>query len=553
MAVIGFVNAGGGAKEYPGKMTAFVFLICLMAATGGLILGYDIGISGGVTSMDSFLIKFFPAVYHKEEEDKGTNQYCKFDSQLLTTFTSSLYLAALIASFFASTVTRVLGRKWSMLGGGVAFLVGSAINGAADNVAMLIIGRILLGVGVGFAGQNICLNNNSPSQSVPVYLSEMAPARVRGMLNIGFQLMITIGILTANLINYGTSKIKGGWGWRVSLALAGVPAIVFTAGALILPDTPNSLLERGHDQQARAMLRRIRGTDDIHEEYAHLIAAREESKKVKHPWRTILRRRHRPQLTMVILIPFFQQLTGINVIMFYAPVLFKTVGYDSDASLMSAVITGLVNFFATFVSIFTVDRLGRRVLFLQGGVQMLACQIAVGTLIAIKFGTSGEGHLSHDYAATVVAFICIYVAGFAWSWGPLGVLVASEIFPLEIRSVGQSINVSVSMIFTFIIAQIFLILLCHLKFGIFYFFGGWVLIMTVFVAFLLPETKGVPIEEMALVWKSHWFWGGFISDEQISVLHMVDRINGTHNSNHECPVNFPPSLTKSSKILKPTM
>jgi MFS family permease len=101
-------------------------------------------------------------------------------------------------------------------------------------------------------------------QSVPVYLSEMAPARLRGMLNIGFQLMITIGILAAELINYGTNKIKAGYGWRVSLALAGVPAAIITLGSLFLPDTPNSLLEQGHPEEAR----RIRGTEDIGEEYA---------------------------------------------------------------------------------------------------------------------------------------------------------------------------------------------------------------------------------------------------------------------------------------------
>ncbi|KAK8942584.1 Sugar carrier protein C [Platanthera zijinensis] len=515
MAGGAFVNAGGDRIDYPGKMTLFVFLTCLVAATGGLIFGYDIGISGGVTSMDSFLSKFFPSVYRKEKEDTSTNQYCKFDSQLLTTFTSSLYLAALIASFFASTVTRMFGRKWSMFGGGITFLVGAALNGAAKDVAMLIVGRILLGIGVGFA-----------NQSVPVYLSEMAPAKLRGMLNIGFQLMITIGILAANLINYGTAKIKGGWGWRVSLALAAVPAGIITLGSLFLPDTPNSLIERGHDDEARTMLCRIRGTADIHDEYADLKAASEESKTVKHPWRNITHRRYRPQLMMAILIPFFQQVTGINVIMFYAPVLFKTLGFGSDASLMSAIITGLVNVFATVVSIFTVDRLGRRKLFLQGGCQMLACQIIIGTLIAIKFGTSGEGHFSHTYAGAIVAFICIYVAGFAWSWGPLGWLVPSEIFPLEIRSAGQSITVSVNMLFTFIIAQAFLALLCRLKFGLFYFFGFWVLVMTFFIAFFLPETKGVPIEEMAHVWRGHWFWGRFITDEDIHVRSKLEMTDG---------------------------
>lgn len=519
MAGGAIVNASGVGKQYPGRMTAFVLMTCIVAATGGLIFGYDIGISGGVTSMDSFLLKFFPDVYRKEKADHNTNQYCKFDSVPLTLFTSSLYLAALVASFFASVVTRMFGRKWSMFGGGITFLAGAAINGAAENVAMLIIGRLLLGVGVGFA-----------NQSVPVYLSEMAPANHRGMLNIGFQLMITIGILAANLINYGTAKIKGGWGWRVSLALAGVPALIITLGSLVLPDTPNSLVERGYEPKARAMLQKIRGTTDIEEEFSDLAAASEESKLVKHPWRNIVQRKYRAQLTMAIMIPFFQQLTGINVIMFYAPVLFKTIGFGDDAALMSAVITGLVNVFATLVSVFSVDRVGRRKLFLQGGAQMLVCQIAVGTLIAIKFGTNGEAHLSKGYAAAVVLFICVYVAGFAWSWGPLGWLVPSEIFPLEIRSAGQSINVSVNMLFTFIIAQAFLAMLCKMKFGLFYFFGGWVVIMTLFIAFFLPETKNVQIDEMVLVWKQHWFWSRFIRDEDIHVG-SIELKNGKKSNN----------------------
>ncbi|KAI3949854.1 hypothetical protein MKW92_003318 [Papaver armeniacum] len=430
--------AGGGftstddSKDYGGKVTMFVLMSCLVAASGGLIFGYDLGISGGVTSMDEFLIGFFPSVYHRMNDATGhQNQYCKFNSQLLTSFTSSLYIAALVASFFASATTRVFGRKVSMLVGGVVFLVGSALNGAAKNVEMLIIGRILLGVGIGYA-----------NQSVPVYLSEMAPPRLRGALNMGFQLAITIGILIANLVNYGTAKIKGGYGWRVSLALAAVPAVLMTIGALFLPDTPNSLIERGHQEKAKVMLKKIRGSEKVEEEFQDLIDASEASKKIEHPWRNILEPKYRPQLIMAIAIPFFQQLTGINVIMFYAPVLFKTLGFGDDAALMSAVITGLVNMFATFVSISTVDKWGRRFLFLEGGLQMLVCQVFVGVILGLKFGVAGVGSMSKGYADLVLILICLYVAAFAWSWGPLGWLVPSEIFPLEIRSAGQAINVS---------------------------------------------------------------------------------------------------------------
>uniref|UniRef100_A0A0C9RGV6 TSA: Wollemia nobilis Ref_Wollemi_Transcript_25410_1781 transcribed RNA sequence n=1 Tax=Wollemia nobilis TaxID=56998 RepID=A0A0C9RGV6_9CONI len=499
MAVGVAVDTGSG-KEYPGKLTMFVLVTSVVAATGGLIFGYDIGISGGVTSMDSFLKKFFHSVYKKKHD--SVNQYCQFDSQLLTTFTSSLYIAGLIASFFASTVTRLYGRKVSMLFGGVCFLVGSALNGAAVNVEMLIIGRIMLGVGVGFA-----------NQAVPVYLSEMAPAKLRGALNIGFQLFTTIGILAANLINYGTDKIHGGWGWRVSLALAAVPAGIMTVGALFLPDTPNSLIERGHMEKGRTMLERVRGTSDVQNEFDDMVTANEMSKRVKHPFRNILHRRYRPQLVMAIAIPFFQQFTGINAVMFYAPVLFKTIGFGNNASLISAVITGLVNVFATVASILVVDKYGRRFLFIEGGIQMSIAQTLVAILLAIKFGTSGVGDMSKGYSVFVVVVICCFVAAFAWSWGPLGWLVPSEIFPLEIRSAGQSLNVTFNLLFTFVIAQAFLAMLCKFKFGIFLFFAGWVVIMTVFVYFFLPETKNIPIEEMTRVWREHWFWGRIVPAE----------------------------------------
>ncbi|KAF3447448.1 hypothetical protein FNV43_RR12634 [Rhamnella rubrinervis] len=501
----GGVVVHGGNQNYKGGVTAFVVFACLVAAMGGLIFGYDLGISGGVTSMEDFLHKFFPSVERKKEKESNQdNAYCKFDNHLLTLFTSSLYLAALVASFFASTVTRVFGRKPAMFFGGLVFLIGSILNGVAQNVATLIIGRLLLGVGVGFA-----------NQSVPVYLSEMAPTKIRGALNMGFQMAITIGILVANLVNYGTNKISGGWGWRLSLGLAGVPAILMTVGAIFLPETPNSILERGHADKAKTMLQKIRGTDDVHEEFQDLVDAGEAAKKVKSPWRNIIQPKYRPELVLCVLIPFFQQFTGINVIMFYAPVLFKSLGFGDNSSLMSAVITGVVNVLATFVSIFTVDKFGRRILFLEGGVQMLLCQIAVAVMIGAKFGTTGLGSFSDGEADLLLFFICAYVAAFAWSWGPLGWLVPSEICPLEIRPAGQAINVSVNMFFTFVVAEIFLAMLCQLKFGLFFFFAFFVVVMTIFVAFFVPETKNIPIEEMNRVWRAHWFWKRYIPDEVI--------------------------------------
>jgi hypothetical protein len=270
MAGGAFLALAGGRQDYPGELTLFVSMACLVAATGGLLFGYGIGVSGGVTSMDPFLIRFFSSVYRKQAEaavDQGGNQYCMFDSQLLTTFTSSIFLSALVASLLAGTFTRVAGRKWSIFVVGLTFLAGSAINAAAVNVLML------LCVGVGFA-----------SQSAPLYLSEMAPARLWGMLNNGFNLMITVGILLATIVNYGTQKIASGWGWRVSLALAAVPAGIIVVGSFFLHDTPNSLLERGRPEDSARMLRRARGVDDVSDEFRDLVEASKASRAVtRHP------------------------------------------------------------------------------------------------------------------------------------------------------------------------------------------------------------------------------------------------------------------------------
>ncbi|CAN6709819.1 unnamed protein product [Malus baccata var. baccata] len=431
----------GAAGQYNGRMTPFVILSCMMAAIGGVIFGYTIGISGGVTSMEPFLEKFFP--------------------------------------------------EPSILAGGAAFLAGSALNGAAMNLYMLILGRLLIGVSIGFG-----------NQAFPLYLSEMAPPKYRGAINNGFQFSVSIGLLSANLINYGSEKIKGGWGWRISLAMAAVPASMLTLGTFFLPETPNSLIQRSTDHQtAKKMLQRIRGVDDVQAELDDLIKANNISKNIKHPFKKILERKHRPQLVMAIAIPYFQQVTGINVISFYSAMLFRTIGFGESTSLLFVVLTtGVVGTSSTFVSMLIVDKFGRRALFLAGGIQMLVSQIMVGGVMAAQLGY------------LVLVLICIYVAGFGWSWGPLGWLVRSETFPLEIRSAGQSINVVVNFLFTFIVAQTFLAMLCHFKAGIFFFFGGWVAVMTVFVYLFLPETKNVPIEKMEIVWQEHWFWRRIVGD-----------------------------------------
>ncbi|CAN1132798.1 Hexose carrier protein HEX6, partial [Linum perenne] len=317
------------------------------------------------------------------------------------------------ASFFASPITKSYGRKPSILLGGAAFLAGAALGGSATNIYMLIIGRVLLGIGVGFT-----------NQAVPLYLSEMAPASLR--------------VLAANLINFGTEKIKAGYGWRISLGMAAVPAAILTVGALFLPETPSSVIQRTNNKEkAKKILEKIRGTSEIESELEDLTLASQISNSNSNPFRTILKIKYRPQLTMAVAIPFFQQVTGINVIAFYAPLLFRTIGLGESASLMSAVITGAIGILTTFLSMLIVDKIGRRKLFFIGGIQMFISQILVGGIMAAELGD--HGGIGKKYAVVVIVLIINYVAGFGLSWGPLGWLVPSEIFPMEIRSAGQSV------------------------------------------------------------------------------------------------------------------
>lgn len=499
----------GGSESPAGdpseaKITPIVIISCILAATGGLMFGYEIGISGGVTSMPGFLKNFYPDVYASTQKLKTHNSnYCKYNNQRLQLFTSLLYLAALVSTFFASHSTKRLGRKMTMLIAGIFFIVGTVLNAAFINLATVIIGRVFLGCGVGFA-----------NQVVPLFLSEIAPTRIRGGLNILFQLNVTLGILFANLVNYGAAKIKGGWGWRLSLGLAGVPALLLTLGSLIVVDTPNSLIQRGKLEEGKSVLRKIRGTENVEAEYFEIVEASKEAREIKHPFRNLLKRKNRPPLIIAIAMQIFQQFTGINAIMFYAPVLFATMGFGNNASLYAAVITGAVNVLSTVASIFVVDKLGRRMLLLEAGVQMLLSQLVVAIVLALKVKDYSNS-LSFGLAILVVVMVCSFVSAFAWSWGPLGWLIPSETFPLETRSAGQSITVCVNMICCFLIGQIFLLMLCSLKYAIFLFFSAWVLVMTLFVLFLVPETKNVPIEEMTeRVWKQHWFWKRYIDDHE---------------------------------------
>ncbi|KAK7410527.1 hypothetical protein VNO78_01370 [Psophocarpus tetragonolobus] len=497
------VDSSPITNGFVGKITLSVIITCIVAASSGFLFGYDLGISGGVTTMVPFLEKFFPDILRKVANAE-VNMYCVYDSQVLTLFTSSLYLAGLISSLAASRVTAVLGRRNTILLGGVTFLVGGALNGGAENIAMLILGRILLGFGVGFT-----------NQAAPLYLSEIAPPKWRGAFNTGFQFFLGVGALVAGCINFVTAKHT--WGWRVSLGVVVAPTAVMTVGSFLITDTPSSLVQRGKIDHARKALRRARGSSiDVEPELEELIKWSQIAKSMdQEPFKTIFESQFRPHLVMAVAIPFFQQLTGINIVAFYAPNLFQSVGLGHDAALLSAIILGAVSLSSLLISTATIDRFGRRFLFITGGICMLVCQIAVSVTLAVVSGVHGTKKISKGNAILVLVLLCFYTAGFGWSWGPLTWLIPSEIFPVKIRTTGQSIAVAVQFITIFILSQTFLTMLCHFKFAAFLFYAGWIIIMTLFVIFFVPETKGIPLESMYTVWDKHWFWRRFVKRELV--------------------------------------
>lgn len=355
--------------------------------------------SGGVTQMESFLSKFFPEVQSRMKIPKH-DAYCKYDNQWLTAFTSSLFIAGTLSSLVASQVTRRVGRQAIMLIGGVMFLVGSVINAAAVNIAMLIMGRILLGFGLGFTlqvcgGPKILVLYSlgvfrSPiltifstdhlffflPQSAPVYLSETAPARWRGAFTSSFNTFVVIGILSATITNYFTNRIPG-WGWRVSLGLAAVPGVIVVVGAFFIPDTPSSLVLRGQPDGARAALQRIRGDGtNIDAEFKDIVHAVDEARRNDvGSFRRLFSKQYRHYLVAGLAVPVFYEFTGMIVIAVFSPVLFRTVGFNSQKAILGSVINSMTNLVATVLSSFVMDRTGRRFLLIVGGIGMLLCEV----------------------------------------------------------------------------------------------------------------------------------------------------------------------------------
>ncbi|KAH1043780.1 hypothetical protein GYH30_025564 [Glycine max] len=463
MAGGGFSDAGTlkRAHLYQYKITGYFIFSCIVGALGGALFGYDLGVSGGVTSMDDFLIQFFPKVYEKKHAHLAETDYCKYDDQILTLFTSSLYFAALVSTVCCQSIT------------------------------MLIIGRILLGVGIGFGCSSLSFRNGTckserssePTLSVNNMLgnSDCQPCELWHRED------SSLGVEVIPWFSYSSSSFYVHW------------------RAVCVLKHPTALWNKADSTKDERCWRRLGALLMLMLNLMILLRLSREAKSIKNPFQNLLLRKNRPQVIIgAFAIPAFQQLTGNNSILFYAPVIFQTLGFGSGASLYSSVITSVALVVATLISMAFVDKFGRRAFFLEAGAEMIICLVAMAIVLSVEFGKGKE--LSYGVSIFLVIVIFLFVLAYGRSWGPLGWLVPSELFPLEIRSAAQSVVVCVNMIFTALVAQFFLVSLCHLKYGIFLLFAALIVLMSCFVFFLLPETKQVPIEEIYLLFENHWFW-----------------------------------------------
>jgi sugar porter (SP) family MFS transporter len=324
--------------------------------------------------------------------------------------------------------------------------------------------------------------------------------------------MITVGIMVAFWVGAGTQYIKSSASWRVPLGIQIGPAAFLLVGAFFLPFSPRWLLSKGRNEEALQVLARLHGKGDktapnVVAEYEEIISQIENERAVAiTSYAGLLKGTVRRRLILGILIQIFQQFTGINSIMYYAPTIFKQAGVgDTASSLIASGVNGVVNVLSTIPAILFIDRLGRRLTMISGaiimGTAMLLCGIVMGATSRVYWDETTQsklvdmsGNRSASYFCIVTVYI--FVSGFAYSWGPCGWIYPAEIYPLSVRAKGTSISTAANWLMNFVISLFVPIMLSTLTWGTYVFFGCCCMVMAVCVYLFYPETKGRSLEEM---------------------------------------------------------
>ena len=437
----------------------FVYVAAIFSALGGLLFGYDTGVISG-------------AILFIEQEFALSSLY-------IGIVVSAVLIGAVIGAAIGGDLADHVGRRKMILVAALIFALGAIGTSVTPNVVLLILGRVVVGVAIGIA-----------SEVTPLYISEVAPAKMRGSLVSLNQLAITIGIVVSYLVDYALAPSSG---WRYMLGLAAVPAAILGLGMLPLPDTPRWLMNHNEPDKARKVLKRIRGNDvDVEKEINEI---QQGLKKQKAGRAELLNPLVKPALIIGIGLAVFQQITGINTVIYYAPKIFQFAGVVSSSSaIFATLLVGIVNVIFTIVAILLLDRIGRRPLLLVGLAGMVSSLILLG--ISFYF-TSLVGSLG-DFATVG---LMVYVASFAIGLGPVFWLLVSEIYPLKVRGLAMSIASEANWGSNLIVALTFLTLIQLLgKSGTFWFYAAVGILAWIFAYLLVPETKGRTLEEI----ESHW-------------------------------------------------
>jgi SP family galactose:H+ symporter-like MFS transporter len=417
------------------------------------MFGLDIGVISGA-------LQFIGKAFHATDTDKEW-------------IVSSMMFGAAVGALAAGVLSYRLGRKVSLILGAIFFVAGSLFCAFSWSIASLIVARVVLGVAIGIA-----------TFTAPLYISEIAPPEKRGSMISTYQLMITIGILAA-FISDTLFAYSGAWRWM--LGIVAVPGALFLIGVMRLPNSPRWLMMRGRSREARAVLIELRQNDRVVD--AEVRDIEEQLRRPQVGWALFRGNPNfRRSVFLGVILQVIQQLTGINVVMYYAPRIFESAGFQGHAQLWGTAIVGLVNVLATFVAIGVVDRLGRRPVLLAGFATMT---IGMGVLgYMLHAGTHSLG--AQLFA---VAMLLVFIVGFATSAGPLIWVLCSEVQPTKGRDFGIAASTLTNWVANFIVGLTFLSMLNSFGDGItFGIYAALNLLFLVFTVFYVPETKGISLE-----------------------------------------------------------
>ena len=434
--------------------TSLICLIAVFSTIAGLLFGFDTGIISGA-------LAFIQHSFHIQ------------DQRILESIVSAVPLGALIGAIFSKSSSRRIGRRQSIINTAILFVIGTIFAIFAPNIWMLLIGRLLMGFAVGLS-----------SMVVPMYLSEVAPANHRGAIVFCYQLAITLGLLLAFIINLAFAHQEN---WRAMFAIGLIPSILLGVGMLFLPASPRWLVLSGKESSARRVLQKLRQPEHVESE---LNAIKISAHHQQLGLRNLVKKPFRGLALLTFSLFMFQQLTGINTIMYYAPTIYKYAGFHGNTGqLIASAADGIVFVLATIVSIFLVDQIGRRILFKIGYIGMIICLL----LLAADL----HGMIHYDMGKIALLAALSYLIFFGISMGPLPYLLMSELFPLNIKSTGMALASCANWGFNVLVSSTFLSLIHAI--GISMTFLGYAictLIGLIIAYYFVPETKGTTLDNI---------------------------------------------------------